>query len=227
MHGHEPAHCAERDLQDKLNFLILKSGFIKKLEKKTDPIHYSRFEKRIYGRSQKPRDKLIIYEVITDEFKNKYWDLISKYNELNKKHEKISKNIKKQYNLIEKAETQKEIKSFEKNIRAFLKDIDGLRKQKDDIRTDLDKMINGSKEGLHELKKGIPARFSSHHRLGNRGTCVGEMGASCRNHFRRIVVGPTGSGQLLPSEVVPRRCHQSDSGTSNTLREHQIFSSAV
>ncbi|TFG01942.1 MAG: DNA topoisomerase VI subunit B [Promethearchaeota archaeon] len=144
---------AERDLQDKLNFLILKSGFIKKLEKKTDPIHYTRFEKRIYGRSQKPRDKLIIYEVISDDLKTKYWDLISNYNELNKKHEKISKNIQKQYNLIEKAETQKEIKSFEKNIRAFLKDIDGLRKQKDNIRTELDKMINSSKDGLHELKK--------------------------------------------------------------------------
>ena len=144
---------AKRELQDKLNLLILKSGYLKKLDKKTDPIHYLRFEKRIYGRSQKPRDKLIIYDVISEDLKNKYWDLISKYNLFNKNHKKINKNIQKQNNLIEKAETQKEIKNFEKNIRSFLKEIDGIRKQKDDLRSELDKILNSSKEGLHELKK--------------------------------------------------------------------------
>ena len=144
---------AERDLQDKLNFLILQSGYIKKLDKKTEPIHYLRFEKRIFGRSEKPRDKLIIYEVISEDLKNKYWDLISKYNLLNKNHKKINQNIQKQNDLIEKAETQKEIKNFEKEIRSFLKEIDGIRKRKDDHRIELDKILNSSKDGLQELKK--------------------------------------------------------------------------
>ena len=144
---------AERELQDKLNLLILQSGYIKKLDKKTDPIHYLRFEKRIYGRSQKPRDKLVIYEVMSEDLKNKYWDLISKYNLLNKNHKKINKNIQKQNSLIEKAETQKEIKNFEKNKRDLLKEIDGLRKQKDDTRAEIDKIVSSSKDGLHELKK--------------------------------------------------------------------------
>ena len=144
---------AERDLQDKLNILILKSGFIEKLEKKSDNIHYLCFEKRIFGRSQKPRDKLIIYEVVSEDLKNKYWDLISKYNQLNKNNEKIKKNIKKQNSLIEKAETQKEVKNFEKNIRNLLKEVDGIRKEKDIIRLNLDQIINSAKDGLHELKK--------------------------------------------------------------------------
>jgi len=146
-------NLAERELQDKLNFLILNSGFINKLDKKTDPIHYIRFEKRIYGRSQKPRDKLMIYEIISDDLKNKYWDLVSNYNQLNQNHKTFYKKIQKQNSLIEKADTQKEIKNFEKNIRGFLDEIDGIRKQKDNIRTELDKIITRSKDGLQEVKK--------------------------------------------------------------------------
>ncbi|MFX1395199.1 MAG: hypothetical protein ACFFAH_16770, partial [Promethearchaeota archaeon] len=144
---------AERDLQDKLNILVLKNGFIKILEKKSDDIHYLCFEKKIYGRSQKPRDKLIIYQLDTEDLKNKYWELISKYNQLNKKHEKIKRKIKKQNNLIDKAETQKEIKNLEKTIRDFLKEIEGIRKEKDNIKIDLDKIISSAKGDLHELKK--------------------------------------------------------------------------
>ncbi|MCK4686830.1 MAG: hypothetical protein KAT66_01775, partial [Candidatus Lokiarchaeota archaeon] len=54
---------AENDLQDNLKLLILKDGFVTRTQTHTDKIHYLRNEKRVYGRSDKPRDKLIIYEV--------------------------------------------------------------------------------------------------------------------------------------------------------------------
>ena len=53
----EIVDIAERDLQDKLNLLILKNGFVTLPKKKIDQIYFMRDEKRIFGRSTKPRDK--------------------------------------------------------------------------------------------------------------------------------------------------------------------------
>ncbi|MEJ2279767.1 MAG: hypothetical protein P8Y70_18790, partial [Candidatus Lokiarchaeota archaeon] len=75
---------AERDLQDKLNFLILENGYINKVEKKKEAIYFIRYEKRVYGRSDRPRDKLIVYKVDRDDLKEKYWKSITDYDEYNK-----------------------------------------------------------------------------------------------------------------------------------------------
>ncbi|TFG22444.1 MAG: hypothetical protein EU533_04250 [Promethearchaeota archaeon] len=75
---------AERDLQENNNFFILKEGFITKVEKKTDDIYFCTYEKRVYGRSEKPRDKLIVYKLESEGIINSYWELISSYSQLDK-----------------------------------------------------------------------------------------------------------------------------------------------
>ncbi|MFX1257626.1 MAG: hypothetical protein ACFFAN_07200 [Promethearchaeota archaeon] len=144
---------AERDMQDKLNLLILKTGFIEVPQKQSDHIHFLRFEKRIFGRSEKLRDKLIIYQIASNDLKDKYWDLISKYNNHNKNRDKINKQIKKWTNKIENADTQKTIKNIEKEIRKLLKNIDEIRKEKDKIKLQIENFFNNVKDGLIELKK--------------------------------------------------------------------------
>ncbi len=144
---------AERDLQEKLNLLILKDGFLNLAQKKTDKINFLRFEKRIYGRSTKARDKLIIYQVESEDLNTKYWNLVSIYSKFNKDYEKINIDIKKLNNRIEKTETQKEIKNIEREIKKLLNNIDDIRKQKDKIKLDLNEVFKNAKEGLNELKK--------------------------------------------------------------------------
>ncbi|MFX1583536.1 MAG: hypothetical protein ACFFDL_02995 [Promethearchaeota archaeon] len=144
---------AERDLQDKSNLFILKEGYLSKLEKKSDPIYFLKFEKRVYGKSTKPRNKLIIYEVTSEELKENYWKLIAKYNTLNKDLEKINKEIKKYNNKIEKSETKKDVKQIEKKITNLIKDIDIANKEKEKIKVKLNQIFQANKSGLVELKK--------------------------------------------------------------------------
>ena len=151
--GKNIVDIAERDLQDKLKLLILKDGFLKLIQKKEEKIHFLRFEKRIYGRSNKPRDKLIIYEVESGDLQEKFWEFITKYNKYNKDYEKIKKEIKKFSSRIEKTETQKEIKSIEREIKKLLKNIEDIRKEKDKIKISLNNLFKDAKEGLVELKK--------------------------------------------------------------------------
>ncbi|MDX1797676.1 MAG: DNA topoisomerase VI subunit B [Candidatus Lokiarchaeia archaeon] len=149
----EIVDIAERDLQDQLKLLILKDGFINLIQKKTDEINYMTYEKRVYGRSDKPRDKLIIYRVESEELKEEYWKEISEYNKLIKESEKINKEIRKLNDRIEKTETQKEIKNIEKEIRKLIKNKDEIINQKDRIKTNLNTLFTTSKEQLIELKK--------------------------------------------------------------------------
>ncbi len=149
----EIVDIAERDLQDNLNLLILKDGFVNSIKKKADQISFMRHEKRIYGRSTKPRDKLIIYKVESEELKEKYWDLVSVYNKFIKDNEKSNKDIKKLNNQIEKTVTKKEIKAIEREIRKYLKNIENIRKEKDKTKGNINDLFQNAKDGLIELKK--------------------------------------------------------------------------
>ncbi len=149
----EIVDIAERDLQDNLNLLILKDGFVNSIKKKEDQIYFMRHEKRIYGRSTKPRDKLIIYQVESEELKEKYWDLISAYNKFIKDNEKSNKDIKKLNNQIEKTVTKKEIKAIKREIRKYLENIENIRKEKDKTKGNLNDLFQNAKDGLIELKK--------------------------------------------------------------------------
>jgi len=145
----EILRIAERDIQDRLNFLILKNGYITITKKKTDKVYYCRFEKRVYGRSKKSRNKLIPYLVDDTIVKDKYWDIISRYTKFNKDIEKLLKEIKKISGRIEKAETKKEEREFEKQIKQIEKDRDNIEKEKIKLKNE-----------LNELFKDIGVRFS-------------------------------------------------------------------
>jgi len=144
---------AEKNLQDKFNFLILKDGFITKIRKKEEKVHYINVEKRVFGRSTKPRDKFIIYQVKSEDLIEKYWKLIQNYLNIEKDQEKINKEIKKVNIQIEKADTQKDKKNLEKEIKVLLKKIDGIRKSKEKTKQDLNNIFKTNRTGLVELKK--------------------------------------------------------------------------
>ena len=144
---------AERELQGKLNIFILQNGFLTIAQKKTDKIYYLRFEKIVFGKSTKERDKLIIYEIVSDENKNIYWSLIDKYNHFNNEQEKIRKQIRKSYRRLEKVETKKEEKLIEKEVNKLLKNIDDIHREKDKIKTELDTFFKDKNTTLIEVKK--------------------------------------------------------------------------
>ncbi|MFW9950698.1 MAG: hypothetical protein ACFFKA_11320, partial [Candidatus Thorarchaeota archaeon] len=144
---------AERDLQDKLNLFILENSFISKAIKKTDDIFILRYEKRVFGRSEKPRDKLIVYTVQSEDLKQKYWIFMEKYNQLNKEKEKINEEIKKQNNRIEKSEVKKDIKKIEKQIDDLLDKLEIISQQKEQIKLDLAKIFDNVNDSILEVKK--------------------------------------------------------------------------
>jgi len=149
----EIVEMAERDLQDKLNLLILRDGYLTNVKQKTDEIHYLKFEKRIFGRSTKPRDKLIVYKLDAVDLIENCWSLLSKYNGSIKDHEKFNKEIRKLNNRIEKTETLREKKSIEKNIKVLLTKITKIRDEKERIKLDLQKLFDKDNTGLTELTK--------------------------------------------------------------------------
>jgi len=146
-------HMAERNLQDKFNLLILKEGFVGKIKKKEEKIHYLKFEKRIFGRATKPRDKLIIYQVDSEDLVENYWMSISKYNQIDKSQEIINREIKKINNRIDKVDTKKEKNKLRKEIKTLLKDIDKIREDKENIKKELNNYFQSNSDGLIELKK--------------------------------------------------------------------------
>jgi len=145
--------AAQRNLEDELNLLILKSGLIQKTEKKDEEVVFLSYEMRVYGKSKKPRDKLIIYKLESADILDKYWDKMSDYVQYNKDLDKIQKEIKKFNDRIEKAETKKDQKKIEQNIDKLLVDIKGINKEKQKIKNDLNKLIEANRDKLVELKK--------------------------------------------------------------------------
>ncbi|MGV9172390.1 MAG: DNA topoisomerase VI subunit B, partial [Promethearchaeia archaeon] len=144
---------AERDLQDKLNLLLLDDGYIIKAEKKKEDIYYARVEKRVYGRSKRKRDKLIVYKVISDSLLEEYWNIIDQYDNFNKQIEKIKDQIKKKNTKIEEADTKKAAKKIKKEKKKLLKEIDDIRDKKDKLRAQLNKIFKALDEGIEEVKK--------------------------------------------------------------------------
>ncbi|MHA1458384.1 MAG: hypothetical protein ACTSQR_01840 [Promethearchaeota archaeon] len=143
---------AERDLEDKISLMILKNGFINKLAKRSDPIYFFKYETRVYGRSTKPRDKLIIYNIESEELKNKYWESMDKNINLDKTLERLYKEIKKHRNRIDKSETKKDIKKIEKEINNLLKERDRIFQEREKIKNELEKIFKDN-TGLIEAKK--------------------------------------------------------------------------
>ncbi|TFF88931.1 MAG: hypothetical protein EU548_08280, partial [Promethearchaeota archaeon] len=149
----EVVDLAERDLQDKLGLLILDNGYISKIEKKKNEIYYGRYEKRVYGRSDRPRDKLILYEVDETEIKEDYLKNIKEYDNLNKEIENLNKNIKKNQDRIQDADTKKEKRKIRKENRKIRNSIDELRDKKDKVKKQLSIIFKKDNLELNEVKQ--------------------------------------------------------------------------
>ncbi|MHA1985116.1 MAG: DNA topoisomerase VI subunit B [Promethearchaeota archaeon] len=146
-------NLAEKNLQDKFNLLILKDGFLNKIQKKEEKIHYLKFEKRVFGRSTKPRDKLIIYQVSSEDLLEAYWKIIQNYAKIDRDQGKLDKEIKRVNTQIEKVDTQKDKKNLEKQIKTLFKKIDDIRTRKEGFKEELNSLFKSNKIGLTELKK--------------------------------------------------------------------------
>jgi len=144
---------AERNLQDKKGILILKNGYITVPTKKNDELYFLRYEKRIFGKSKKPRDKLIAYTLKNEELLSECLKYMEKYQNLNKELDKINNEIKKLNRKFDTIDTKKEKKALEKVIDQFLKKIENVNKQKEDIKIEIDKVILSKIDGLIEVKK--------------------------------------------------------------------------
>ncbi|MFX1499312.1 MAG: hypothetical protein ACFFBH_17480, partial [Promethearchaeota archaeon] len=122
------------------------------------PIFYLKFEKRVYGKATKPRDKLIVYQVESEKLKGDYFSLITEYDKINKDLENINKEIKKYNNEIEKSDTKKDIKKIESKVAKLLKDVNIATEEKEKIKGKLDQLLQTNTEGLIEVKK-LPNRL--------------------------------------------------------------------
>ena len=147
---------AEKDLQDKNNLLILEEGFITKSKQKEDPIYFLKNEKRVYGRSEKLRDKIIIYLLDSDNLKNDYWNLISEAIKNDKNLVSIDKTIRKHNRRKETIDTKKDQKKIDKEVDDLLKQIDKINKQEEEIKNQLSNLIKRNESGLIEQKKFLP-----------------------------------------------------------------------
>ena len=144
---------AEIDLQNKNDLLILKEGFITKSKKKEDPIYFLKNEKRVYGRSEKLRDKVIIYSLESDDLKNDYWNLVSELIKGDKNLVNIDKTIIKHNRRKETIDTKKEQKNIEKDVDILVKQTNKINKQKEEIKNQINDLIKRNESRLFEQKK--------------------------------------------------------------------------
>ena len=122
-----------------------------------------KYEKRVFGRSTKPRDKLIIYNVDSEDLKNSYWEVMDKYNQYDKNLARLTKEIKKHQTRIEKSETKKDEKKIEKEMGEKRAEMRGKKKDYENIKEKLIELIRkdslsrgevlGFMKELHSLKE--------------------------------------------------------------------------
>ena len=83
----------ETSLESNLGLLNVDHGFISWI-KNPSTIYFLRYEKRIYGRSKKEREKLVIYKIENKADINKYWEIIKPFNKLQSAVTSKSKKIR-------------------------------------------------------------------------------------------------------------------------------------
>ena len=151
----EVINLAEKDLQDKLNLFFLKDGFINKIKNSNEPIYFIRIEKRVYGRSDRPRDKLIIYEIISKDLKNLYWDKIIDYNKKYNEIENTHKKIKKSKDKIQNVNTKKEIKQIKTEVKIHRQNIEKITIEKEKVKNKLNIILKFNVTDFKEVKNKI------------------------------------------------------------------------
>ncbi len=130
----------EASLESNLGIFNLDHGFISWL-KSPRIIYYLRYEKRIYGRSKKERDKLITYKLESETDISKYWEIMKPFNKYITSISSKNKKIRKFYKDIAKEPNKKVIKEFQKNISENQKDIEKEKKLIEKLKKDLIKTV--------------------------------------------------------------------------------------
>lgn len=147
---------AEFEMEDKLGYINLESGFLERIDKEDKPWIFAREEERIYGRSTKPRPKLCLYNIAEPELRAKLWEQMKKYNyafkqrlTLQKKIKELEKQIQTMENRLEKSESKKDdkatIKNKENEIKQKEKEISDEINYIWDAKSALDKLLKDAK----------------------------------------------------------------------------------
>ncbi len=130
----------EASLESDLGLFNLNHGFIT-WNKSAGSLFYLRYEKRIFGRSKKERDKLITYKIESESEIEKYWEILKP---LNKLHSGIStkvRKIRKFHKEVVKEPDKKKIKVIKKKISEIQKEIDNDKLKIEKLKQDLIKTV--------------------------------------------------------------------------------------
>ncbi len=147
----------EASLESDLGLFHLNHGYIT-WNKSPGSIFYLRNEKRIFGRSQKERDKLIIYKVESESDIEKYWEILKP---LNKSHNGIASKIRKirkfQKEIAKEADKKKN-KVTQKKISELQKEIETEKRKIEKLYQELSKTVKKfsfipEKNEIHDVKK--------------------------------------------------------------------------
>ena len=155
--AHDIINQAETSLEGQLGILNLDHGFISWNKNQGIKTYYLRYEKRIYGRSTKERDKLVTYRIESETELGKYWEIIKSYNKFhNSVISKIKKINKFQKDIIKESD-KKIIKTIEKTILENQKQIDTEEKEIEKLKKDLIKVVknfsfDSKKNEVDEIK---------------------------------------------------------------------------
>ncbi|QEE14334.1 ATP-binding protein [Promethearchaeum syntrophicum] len=124
---------SEASLENDLGLLNLNHGFIT-WNKSPGQLYYLRYEPRIFGRSQKKRDKLITYKIDSEFEIEKYWEIVKPLNKAHSsiaaKSRKIRKFRKENIKVVDKKknkEIKKKISDIQKEIEVDKKTIEKLK----------------------------------------------------------------------------------------------------
>ncbi len=137
-------HQSEEDLEQIISLLNVESGFLT-WAKNPQPIYFARNEKRIFGRSKKTREKLIIYEIKDEGDLEQYWEIIKAFN---KKFDLIIKKNKQTRRLqksIVKEADRKQIKVLKKDLQGIGKEISATEKEFHNLKKTLIKVAKSFK----------------------------------------------------------------------------------
>ncbi|MHA1562631.1 MAG: ATP-binding protein, partial [Promethearchaeota archaeon] len=130
----------EAGLESDLGLFHINHGFIT-WNKSAGAIYYLRYEKRVFGRSKKERDKLITYKLESESEIEKYWEILKP---LNKSHSDIAsktRKIRKFHKEVVKELDKKKIKVTKKKISDIQKEIDTDKKRIEKLKQDLIKTV--------------------------------------------------------------------------------------
>ncbi|UYP45534.1 DNA topoisomerase 6 subunit B [Candidatus Lokiarchaeum ossiferum] len=131
---------SEEELEQILSLLNLESGYLT-WRKNPGPIYFAHNEQRIHGRSKKPRDTLVIYEVKDEEDLAQYWGILKVYNKKLDSINKKSNKIRKLQKSIMREVDKKQIKTYKKEISGLEKEIASIEKENQNLKKTLSKAV--------------------------------------------------------------------------------------